>query len=89
MYDEPIQNLEVQGMKLQVHANDQMVEKLDKYAEMMSVSRSALCGMLIGQGLMGLDKACGILDGVGERIGDAMVIEKAMSDMGKEVAEIG
>lgn len=49
-------------MKLQVSANDQMVEKIDFYAGLMSVSRSALCAMLIGQGLMGLDKAREVVD---------------------------
>ena len=76
-------------MKLQVNANDQMVAKLDKYAEMISVSRSALCGMLIGQGLMGLDRSCGILTDLGERLGDALMAEKAMAEMGKDAAENG
>lgn len=74
-------------MKLQVNANDQMVAKLDKYAEMMSVSRSALCGMLIGQGLMGLDKSCGILNDLGARLGDTLIAEKAVAEMGREIAE--
>lgn len=76
-------------MKLQVNANDQMVAKLDKYADMMSVSRSALCGMLIGQGLMGLDRSCGILSDLGERLGDALMAEKAMAELGKDAAENG
>lgn len=76
-------------MKLQVNANDQMVAKLDKYADMMSVSRSALCGMLIGQGLMGLDRSCGILSDLGERLGDALMAEKAIAEMGKDAAENG
>lgn len=76
-------------MKLQVNANDQMVAKLDKYAEMMAVSRSALCAMLIGQGLMGLDKSYGILNDLGERIGDALMAEKAMAGIGKDAAENG
>lgn len=76
-------------MRLQVNANDQMVAKLDKYAEMMAVSRSALCGMLIGQGLMGLDRSCGILNDLGERLGDALMAEKAMAEMGKDAAENG
>ena len=76
-------------MRLQVNANDQMVAKLDKYAEMMSVSRSALCGMLIGQGRMCLDKSYGILNDLGERLGDALIAEKAMSEMGKDAAENG
>lgn len=76
-------------MRLQVNANDQMVAKLDKYAEMMAVSRSALCSMLIGQGLMGLDKSYGILTDLGERLGDALIAEKTMSEMGKDAAENG
>lgn len=74
-------------MRLQVNANEQMVAKLDKYAEMMAVSRSALCSMLIGQGLMGLDRSCGILNDLGERLGDALMAEKAMAELGKETKE--
>ena len=74
-------------MRLQVNANEQMVAKLDKYAEMMAVSRSALCSMLIGQGLMGLDKSCGILSDLGVRLGDALMAEKAMAELGKETKE--
>ena len=76
-------------MRLQVNANEQMVAKLDKYAERMAVSRSALCSMLIGQGLMGLDRSCGILTDLGERLGDALMAEKAMAGMGKDAAENG
>ena len=74
-------------MRLQVNTNEQMVAKLDKYAEMMAVSRSALCSMLIGQGLMGLDRSCGILSDLGNRLGDALMAEKAMAELGKETTE--
>lgn len=74
-------------MRLQVNANEQMVAKLDKYAEMMAVSRSALCSMLIGQGLMGLDRSCGILSDLGNRLGDSLMAEKAMAELGKETTE--
>ena len=74
-------------MRLQVNANEQMVAKLDKYAEMMAVSRSALCSMLSGQGLMGLDRRCGILSDLGNRLGDALMAEKAMAELGKETKE--
>lgn len=76
-------------MRIQVNANDQMVAKIDKYADMMAVSRSALCSMLIGQGLMGLDKSYGILNDLGARLGDALIAEKAVAEMGKEAAENG
>lgn len=70
-------------MRIQVNANEQMLAKIDKYAELMAVSRSALCSMLIGQGLMGLDKSYGILSDIGERLGDALIAEKTMAEMGK------
>ena len=63
-------------MRLQVTANDEMVKKIDKYADMMSVSRSALCAILIGQGLAGFDKVFGLVDDVTERIGSSILDEE-------------
>lgn len=39
-------------MKLQVNVSDEMVEKIDFYSEAFGVSRSSLCAVWIGQGLM-------------------------------------
>ena len=44
-------------MRIQVIMNDDMVKRVDAYASMIGVSRSALCATLIGQGIMGYDKA--------------------------------
>lgn len=44
-------------MKLQVLVNDDLVKKIDDYAHKIGVSRSALCAIFIGQGIMGFDKA--------------------------------
>ena len=44
-------------MKVQVNISDDMVEGIDKYAKAMGVSRSALCGVWIGQGKMAFDKS--------------------------------
>lgn len=71
-------------MKLQVNANDAMVKKLDMYAEAMSVSRSALCGMLIGQGLLGLDRSCALVDTLGEKMGQAVMSPQFLEELGKE-----
>lgn len=49
-------------MKAQVNLSNELVEKLDKYSEFIGVSRSALCGMLIGQGIIGLDKGLEMAD---------------------------
>lgn len=42
-------------MKVQVTMSEEMVSRVDAYAEKMGVSRSALCSMLVGQGIMGYD----------------------------------
>lgn len=44
-------------MRLQLTISDEAVERIDKYAKMLGISRSALCTTWIGQGLMGYDKA--------------------------------
>lgn len=44
------------NMRVQVNLSDEMVVKVDKYAQHIGVSRSALCSLLIGQGIMEYDK---------------------------------
>lgn len=39
------------SIKMQITASDDMVERIDKIAHSMGVSRSALCCVYIGQGL--------------------------------------
>lgn len=48
-------------MRVQVNLSDEMVERVDIYSKMMGVSRSALCSMLIGQGIMNYDTSANIL----------------------------
>lgn len=43
-------------MRVQVSLSQEMVEKVDDYAKKIGVSRSALCSLLIGQGVLGFDK---------------------------------
>lgn len=52
-------------MRIQVIASDDLVAKVDKYADMMGVSRSALCSVLIGQGIMGYEKSVELFDKFG------------------------
>ena len=44
-------------MKLQITVSDELCERIDRYAKMMGTSRSAICAVWIGQGVMGFDKA--------------------------------
>ena len=43
-------------MRIQVNVSDEMVTKIDAYAKMLGVSRSALCSMWIGQSAIAYDK---------------------------------
>lgn len=43
-------------MRIQVSVSDQMVERLDKIAAEMGVSRSALCSTFIGQAVLAHEK---------------------------------
>lgn len=66
-------------MRVQVNLSDEMVVKVDEYAKKMGVSRSALCSMLVGQGIMGYDKSMDIINLLGEKLGDNMLSDKYMN----------
>ena len=55
-------------MRVQVNLSDEMVEKVDAYAAKMGVNRSALCAVLVGQGIMGYDKTFEIADYLGLKL---------------------
>lgn len=65
-------------MRVQVNLSDSMVERVDSYAKLMGVSRSALCSMLIGQGVMNFEKSMDIIGSFGDKLSDAF--EKAIRD---------
>ena len=60
-------------MRVQVNLSDEMVCKVDLYAKKMGVSRSALCSMLIGQGIMSYDKSL-----IGDKLDDSLLAEKTL-----------
>jgi CopG-like RHH_1 or ribbon-helix-helix domain, RHH_5 len=49
-------------MKVQITLSEEMTERIDIYAKKVGVSRSALCGILIGQGIMAYDKAFDVIN---------------------------
>ena len=63
-------------MRIQVIMSDDMVKKVDAYAVQIGVSRSSLCATLIGQGIMGFDKAYQIVNDNLDRITAAAGVEK-------------
>ena len=48
-------------MRVQVNLSEKMVERVDRIAEDMGLSRSAVCNMLIGQGVNSYEKANNII----------------------------
>lgn len=66
-------------MRVQVNLSDEMVCKVDLYAKKMGVSRSALCSMLVGQGIMTYDKSMDLLTLIGDKVGDNLLAEKALN----------
>ena len=67
-------------MRVQVSLSDEMVERVDFYAKKMGVSRSALCSMLVGQGIMGYDKSMDIISIIGDKLGDSLLAENGEKD---------
>ena len=67
-------------MKLQINVSDVMVKEIDKYEEMMGVSRSALCATFIGKGIMSYNKSFEMLGSMGEKLKDSLLAEKAIKE---------
>lgn len=74
-------------MRVQVNLSDEMVANVDRYAKAMGVSRSALCSMLIGQGIMSYNKSMDILEVIGDKIGDNLLTEKTLKEVANDVSE--
>lgn len=52
-------------MKLQINVSDSICEKIDAMANELGVSRSAFCSMILGQYMLGIDKAYQTIKEVG------------------------
>lgn len=74
-------------MRVQVNLSDEMVEKVDGYARKMGVSRSALCSMLVGQGIMNYDKSMDLLTVIGDKLGDSLLAEKTLKEATAEMLQ--
>lgn len=72
-------------MRVQVNLSDEMVCKVDSYARKMGVSRSALCSMFVGQGIMSYDKSMDLLTFIGDKVGDSLLAQKTLEDVANDV----
>lgn len=52
-------------MRLNINVSDELLVRIDRYADSLGVSRSALCTMLIGQGVMTYEKSMQVIDQLG------------------------
>lgn len=68
-------------MRCQVNLSNTMVERVDLYAKVMGVSRSALCSMLVGQGVMAYDKSMDVISFIAEKMGDSLLTEGVFNDL--------
>ena len=60
--------------RIYVTVSKEMLAKLDATAKLMGISRSALCGYLLGQGMLGIEKAQNMADIVAQTLGE--LVEK-------------
>lgn len=73
--------------RITITVSDESVDKLAMYGEKMGMNRSALCAYLVGQGLMGLDRANSMFDKVTESMSEEM--KKALVAMADKASESG
>lgn len=73
--------------RITITVSDESIEKLSYYGEKMGMNRSALCAYLVGQGLMGLDRANSMLDKVSESMSDE--IKRAFASMADKSSDCG
>ena len=60
--------------RIYVTVSKEMLAKLDATAKLMGITRSALCAYLMGQGMLGLEKAQNMADLVTQAVGE--LVEK-------------
>ena len=66
--------------RIQITVNEDMLPKLDYYAERMGVTRSALCAVWLGDAILNHDKAYALLDNMKDRMADELLSDDATKD---------
>lgn len=69
--------------RIYVTVSCDMASRIDFYRNKMGLSRSAYCSYLIGQGVMSMDKAMGIVDQMG-----SILTTKAVEEVTKDENQI-
>lgn len=74
-------------MKVQVNVSDELVKQIDDYAALMGISRSSLCAIFIGQGILAYNKSFKMIDDIGQKLGDSLIVENTIKEVSKEVSK--
>lgn len=61
--------------RIYVTVSKDMAERIDNLRGQMGMTRSAFCSFLIGQGVMSMDKAVGLIDAIGDKLSAEAVQE--------------
>lgn len=61
--------------RIQVNIADEMATRIDEYAKKMGVSRSSLCAVFIGQGIMNYDRATDLVATLGDQLKQEIIAE--------------
>ena len=59
--------------RLTINVSEEMIKKLDRYAELMGTPRGSLCTMLIGQGVLQYEQGTRIATDVMREIGSKLM----------------
>lgn len=66
-------------MRIQVNLGDALLSKVDKLADACGVARSAVCSMLISQGILAYEKSFEIMDSLKESLPDKLTERNPLS----------
>lgn len=58
--------------RIYVTVSADMAKRIDYYCEKMGLTRSAYCAYVIGQQVMSMDKALGVVDQMGLALADSL-----------------
>lgn len=61
--------------RIYVTVSKDMAAQIDNFRGQMGMTRSAFCSFLIGQGVMSMSKAVGLIDAIGDKLTDEAVEE--------------
>lgn len=74
-------------MRVQMNLSESMVSRVDNYAKMFGISRSAFCSMMVGQGVINLDYGKGMIEKAGAMIGENLFTEEKLKKFVDELNE--